>query len=391
MTVPCQRGGLPACVCWIALLGSSLALPAGPAQADEAWPAAAGEAEHHHHLRLPSGVEIDVKAAGCQNSPQAIADALEQAARQIRLGNEVSPATQVVKPAALDAAEAAPPPAALADPGACCLPSLDCAPVQPEWLGACHGDWCFGYFPPTLLWQPPLANLHEPRMSFLSTNLENASTRLTIDTSIGATIALLREAPCNCPGLLFQQDVFAVVQSRFSNNTDYVASDFRFGFPFTAAWNNWSAKIAYEHTSTHLGDDLVTDTGREKRANIRDELVLGLAYRFGEQVRVYGQWGYASSETPLGGRPNRFDCGVEWSRQRATGSRGQPFAALDLESREEQDFDGNTSLQFGWQWQGDALRPSFRVAVELYDGRSHFGQLFQDREQYAGIGLFLDY
>jgi hypothetical protein len=229
-------------------------------------------------------------------------------------------------------------------------------------------------------------------MFVIPNDLNNEHTHKTIDTAIGGDIGLLRVSPdCDpCHGV--QQDFFAVVLSRFADNRTATAMDYRFGFPLTFACGNWSGKIGYEHTSTHLGDDFIKETGQAKQGLIRDEIVLGCAYRFWNQVRVYGVLGYAlSMSSPVGDKPQRYDWGIEWSQQRNTGFLGQPFAAFDMELRQEQDFQPNLSTQVGWQWRCDGNVPSLRLALEYYDGKSPYGQFFRDREHWLGFGIFVDY
>jgi Protein of unknown function (DUF1207) len=168
--------------------------------------------------------------------------------------------------------------------------------------------------------------------------------------------------------------------------------DYRFGFPLTFAWGNWEAKAGYEHTSTHLGDQLVEITHRKHVGHVRDEGVLGLAYRFWEDFRVYGIWGYPlSATTAVGSDTTRYDWGLEWSTLRATGRRGHPFAAFDMELRADQGYTPNMTGQVGWQWRGTDRGTSLRIAVEGYDGDSMYGQFFREHEHFLGFGVFLDF
>lgn len=247
--------------------------------------------------------------------------------------------------------------------------------------------------PPTLLWEPPLANPLQPRLYVKPTTLNTANTRDTIDTGIGATTTLLRWNPFALPDHGFQSDVFAVVFSRWSRGNVSTGVDYRFGFPMTFAHGPWEGKLAYEHTSTHVGDDFIEQGGRLKQPHVRDEIVLGLGYRLWDEARVYGQFGYAFQMDLPDGResPIRYNWGVEWSRRQATGFQGQPFAAFDMDLRGDQDYTANMTAQIGLQWRAANLRPSLRVALELYHGRSPFGQFFLDREKWVGIGAYIDY
>ncbi len=243
-----------------------------------------------------------------------------------------------------------------------------------------------------LLWQPPLASLRQPRMFVIADSLDNASTSETINTAIGATVGLFRFRPCRWPHVEFEVDFFGVHFSRWSERHLAIAGDYRFGFPVTFRSGPWQGKVGYEHTSTHLGDDFIEISGQRKVQYVRDELVLGLAYRWWNQLRVYGELGIAVYLGSVYERsPERFNWGIEWSRQEPTGWKGQPFAAFDMDLRPEQNYDPNMSLQLGWQWIPVNQRTSGRLALQLYDGRSPYGQFITAREQWYGIGVFIDF
>jgi hypothetical protein len=243
-----------------------------------------------------------------------------------------------------------------------------------------------------LLWQPPYAGLRQPRMFVIPNDLSNQFTKDTIDTAIGATVGLFRYRPAWSGGTEFELDFFGVHQSRWSERHLSVAADYRYGFPITFRNGPWQGKIGYEHTSTHLGDDFIKTFNRFKVPYVRDEIVLGLAYRWWNTLRLYGELGlapYMSSPNEKG--PERFAWGVEWSRQEPTGWKGQPFAAFDMDLRPEQDYRPNLSLQVGWQWIPENQRVSGRLALQYYNGYSPYGQFLFDSERWYGLGLFVDF
>lgn len=250
----------------------------------------------------------------------------------------------------------------------------------------------FDFLPWHLLWEPPLASPHQPRMYAKLTTLSNENSTDTIDSAIGGTFGLFRYQPCCLPETAYQLDFFAVMFGRWSEFNSSVAADYRFGFPLTFRHGNWEGKIGYEHTSTHLGDDFIEKTGRRQVHYVRDEIVLGLAYRWWETFRVYGEFGYAYSfSSPVDNGRERFGLGVEWSRRRPTGWEGQPFAALDIDLRPEQGYTPNLTAQLGWQWVPRLGRPSARLALEYYNGKSPFGQFLTENEDWLGLGMYIDF
>lgn len=257
---------------------------------------------------------------------------------------------------------------------------------------ACSLGWSepllYSVLPQHLLWQPPLANQREPHMFGKFTNFDGES---TIETAIGAQFGLIRFAPASRPYEGIQIDGFAGVFTRFNSNRLLVTSDFRVGLPVTYSKGPWQAKLGYEHTSTHLGDEYIEATGRMQEPHVRDEIVFGLAYRFMGMFRVYGQAGYSFiTSDVIGEDRDRYDLGLEWMREGPTDWRGRPFAAVDLDLRSDQDFTGNLTVQVGWFWR-TLTRRSGRFLLEYYTGKSPYGQFFRDDENWFGVGGSYDW
>jgi hypothetical protein len=259
----------------------------------------------------------------------------------------------------------------------------------------------FQCFPGSVLFQPPIANPDEPRFFAKPTNVRNNQEKNIFgldaihnvaDTGIGGVIPFLRYSNSGKERDAWQLDVFAVVFNRWSDYRDSIAVDYRVGIPLTRAIGPWEFKIAYEHTSTHLGDEFEALTGRQPHSHLRDEVVLGVAYRFLNAFRVYGIAAYAANlHTEGPSEPFRFDVGLEWSSPCATPWYGRPYAAADIEIRGDLNYATNLASQLGWEWRGHAYGPSFRVGVEYFSGRSPYGQFAQDREQWLGMGIFFGF
>lgn len=294
------------------------------------------------------------------------------------VGLPVYPETPAFRAARAPEAEPVPPdPAGCGDPFKCMNPN----------------GGALSLFPRTLFWEPPLAIKREPRFAFLATTLYNDVTQYTFDITIGNTIGLFRYEPANSP-VRVQVDLFAVVISRISRHDYLVGSDYRGGIPITFACGPWHAKLAYEHTSTHLGDETLVRTGREPFDYIKDEVVFGVGrWLFDYSLRVYADAGWAVSQfVPGDPSPFRFDLGAEWYCRRATGFWGQPFAATNLEFNGSVGYNPSFTLQGGWQWRDPDRRLSqVRVYAEYFTGRSPFGQFFQEREHWIGLGIAADY
>lgn len=221
------------------------------------------------------------------------------------------------------------------------------------------------------------------------TNLNDES---TIETAIGGEFGLLRIGPEEARREGVQVDGFAAVFTRFNGDRLLVTSDFRVGVPVTFAKGPWSTKIAYEHTSTHLGDEFIETTGRRQVSHVRDEIVFGLARSFCYDLRLYGQFGYSFiTSDVVGDNRDRYDWGIEWARRMPATWKGAPFAAFDMDIRSDQDYQPNTTVQIGWRWNRLPVGRAARIAFEYYNGKSPYGQFFRDEESWIGAAGFLDW
>ena len=251
------------------------------------------------------------------------------------------------------------------------------------------------FLPNSLLWEPPLAVKKDPRMQFLATSLKNYRSDYTVDTWIGGTQGLWRFEPEGAD-FAAQLDIFGLVQTRLSPD-DLMAADYRFGLPVSWRWGWWQGKIGYEHTSAHLGDELILRTGQQTRSFAKDEVVLGLGRIIEDNLRVYGHIGYAFSFQVPGVEPTtsnrmRYDVGAEWYLRCPTGWAGSPFAATNIEWRGDQGYQPNWTVQAGWLWRNPLRREGMvRVFGEYYTGRSPYGQFLQTSEQYYSFGFGFDY
>ncbi|MBA4191060.1 MAG: hypothetical protein C0467_24000 [Planctomycetaceae bacterium] len=247
--------------------------------------------------------------------------------------------------------------------------------------------------PRTLLWEPPLAVQREPRFMAMPTTLSNASTKDTVDTSIGGTIGLLRAEPANWKTAI-QSDFFAVVTSRFSQYNYQIAADYRFGLPVTFSRGQWQWKIGYEHTSAHLGDEAAVMMPRVAFPFVKDEVVFGVGrFMFDGRWRVYGQGAWAAYQNiPGNPSPFRFDLGTEYIHRRCTGCWGKPYAATNLRFDGDVDYSPDMTVQLGWMWRDGTRRfGEARVFGQYFNGHSPYGQFYQDRESWFGVGVAFDY
>ena len=192
---------------------------------------------------------------------------------------------------------------------------------------------------------------------------------------------------------------------------DMEANDFRFGLPLSYGNKIWQVHTGYYHISSHMGDEKMLrsyakDTpiipGRDHemgdrrysgyRLNYyREAWLLGFAYRPTESTRVYAEVDYAFMLGELT-KPWHFQLGAEYSpRYPARGGWGTPFAAFNARLMQEHNFDGNYTVQTGWQWRG-SHNQLFRVGIQYFAGVSELYEFIADRwEHKIGLGVWYDF
>jgi hypothetical protein len=160
--------------------------------------------------------------------------------------------------------------------------------------------------------------------------------------------------------------------------------------PLTYGWGRYQMKLAYSHLSSHLGDEYAIRNGLAGRLNYsRDALVWGHSLYVTEDLRVYGEVGYAFycdvSE------PWDVQLGVEYSPVWNYCRRGAPYVAVNGHLRQEVDFGGNFVFQAGWQWTSPETAHRVRIGVQVYNGNEEQYEFYNLTEQKVGLGLWYDF
>jgi hypothetical protein len=128
-----------------------------------------------------------------------------------------------------------------------------------------------------------------------------------------------------------------------------------------------------------------------KRINyVRDAVFFGLGYYLTDDVRLYGEVGYAF-RTDGGAEPLEFQFGADYSPALDDGLRGAPFAAFNVHLREEVDYGGGVNVMAGWRWKGPASGSTIRAGVQYYNGKKIQYAFFREHEELIGFGLWYDY
>ena len=204
---------------------------------------------------------------------------------------------------------------------------------------------------------------------------------------VGGHWGLLRIHPKDEPDQGFQLDLEAGFLGQFDIDytLDNIGWDGLWGVLLT--WGNGkglAAKLATQHVSSHVGDEFAERTGRKRINYTRAELVFGMSLSFLKLWRLYGEagYGYDLRNTELQ-EPWRVKGGLEYEdANRFWKGRAGYYAAIDVTTTEERDWQRDISIQAGLVLPvGGAVR-TYRFGLEYRNGRSVIGEFFQNDETF---------
>lgn len=214
-----------------------------------------------------------------------------------------------------------------------------------------------------------------------------------INLRAGAEIGLVRSYPPERPDLGWQLNLLGGFndQNDVRFQLDNIGWDGRYGLVLTAALRKDVAfKAGLLHVSSHVGDEYIERTGRQRIGYTRQEIAGGASWFMSERGRVYAEAGRAVtiSNNELMA-PWRAQFGFEYeSSPRFWQRRAGWYAALDAQSFEERDWRIDVAVQTGFVLRSSG-RP-WRLGVEWYRGRPPVGEFFQFTERYISLGVWID-
>lgn len=261
-----------------------------------------------------------------------------------------------------------------------------------HWTDGENPAYTAQFLPQGVLYPAYLAGRKESRLESVFTH--EADYGWLWDISLGGRAPLFRYGtsdPVQPEGVQIDMEGAALLRLDLERDRSLAATDYRAGLPLTYGTKHWQFKFSYYHVSSHLGDDYLLERFRPKKHYVRDELVLGAAFRPISSVRLYGEagWAFHTGDTT---EPWEFQFGAEYSPAYdvSVAKRGTPFAAVNAHLFEELDFGGYLNLQVGWQWRG-ATNHLLRIGAEFYDGCDDQFQYHYLHQRKIGLGLWYDF
>ena len=253
----------------------------------------------------------------------------------------------------------------------------------------------FVWFPDKTIYPHYIADPLQPTSSFRyiyfdKTTIDDTSDN-RLDIKLGGTFLLAEWKSQDNSFPIFQLALDGGFHGQFDlkNKVDNIGWNGIYGLRLFYRLNNELAfNIGSKHISSHVGDELQERTGRTRINYTREEVLVGLVWSFNRNTDIYIDFAHAYD---IGNEalqaPWRMQTGLQyqspnilWNQQFGW------YAAVDISTFEESDWDKNITLQTGIYTDRDTR--TWRIGVELYDGRAQISEFFQDRERYIGVGIW---
>lgn len=364
----------------VLLIGGGLAI-AGPTE--DAYVAGYATAVLERQLEITGSrvtvkdgvVTVEVKSVASSDREKIVA-ALSKIGSVVRVEIVEVPVTPA----------AAAPPAAPAQPTIAPTPSGPAVQAEVPRRG-------IEFLPKGYLFAPLIADPRWPHFSITYERfLDDRQLVNALAVSLGETFALLRidEAVGGAWELGLQAGVFSIFDLD-GPSFDLINTDFIVGIPVTYRTGDLSAMLRVFHQSSHLGDEFLL-RNRVERINLSFEAVdLKLSYELTKWLRIYGGGGYIFHHDPPELAPWSVQSGVE-VRSPWTLLDGvlRPVAALDVQHREQNDWNTDLSLRAGIQFENlPFFDRKLQLMLEYFNGHSPNGQFYRDTIEYLGLGIHL--
>jgi len=172
---------------------------------------------------------------------------------------------------------------------------------------------------------------------------------------------------------------------------DLVNTDYTIGFPFSFRKGAESYRIAVYHQSSHLGDEFLLHNTIERIELSFEALEVIGSYEW-KAWRTYYGGEYIVHQGPTDLKPVILHGGCEYYGTEKVLGQGRLVGGWDLKIDQEHDWPINSSLKLGLQFDGTEPNGHYiRVLAEGYKGFTPYGQFYNDRTTYFGLGVYLGF
>ncbi len=243
--------------------------------------------------------------------------------------------------------------------------------------------------------KPLVADPKQPQFFFSFLRMKAQSDRANVAAvGYGENFGLVKwlgERPGDGTQLSLNAGLFA--QFNLSTpSANLVNADYTVGLALSRRAGPWSGRLNLWHLSSHLGDEFLLDEPNVERINLSLIALDGLVSHEWKHWRLYGGGGYLLHRNPEELDRGLARTGLEYHASERLWGIGRPVAGLDVSSIEAQHWDLGISLKAGFVFgQPEPGRRRARLLAEAYKGFTPFGQFYNTRIEYYGVGFYLGF
>jgi Protein of unknown function (DUF1207) len=251
-------------------------------------------------------------------------------------------------------------------------------------------------FPSADVYPVPVADPLRPtttiaELFYSRVSIEDTSTPRTALTA-GGRFGMLRIAPSSPDGRSWQVSITGGLHALFDSQkkNDAIGWEGNYGFALTTASGGPLAlKVALQHLSSHLGDEYVEHTGRQRINYDRGEVAFGGSVRLSHGWRPYVEACVGYVNRAEGQEPWRGQAGVKYeSRPSLWGGRFAWYGATNVAAWQERAWRVDTAVQGGLLTRTHGR--IYRIAAGFTDGRPTVSEFFQHSERWFTVGFYID-
>ncbi|HAM52754.1 MAG TPA: hypothetical protein DCP92_19425 [Nitrospiraceae bacterium] len=252
------------------------------------------------------------------------------------------------------------------------------------------------FLPSGNLFRPLIADPKELRFYLSYRPYQQANQYLSHSTeifagSLGDMFGLYRFINSS-GGYNWQANISGGVYSEFDIKNYYLVDvDYFIGFPFTFRKGPVSYRINFYHQSSHVGDEYLLHSNITRIEFSYEAINLVGSYEW-TRWRVYYGGEVIVQVNPSNYKPVTIQSGLEYYGSNKLLLGGRFIGGLDLKCTQENDWPLNTSVKAGLQFdESGSHGRSIRFLLEGYKGFSPYGQFFNNRLSYIGLGVTFEY
>jgi len=176
------------------------------------------------------------------------------------------------------------------------------------------------------------------------------------------------------------------IDTRNNRGGALINTDFMLGGELVKPYDFGYLRLRYSHKSTHLGDEFLIDNPEylKERLNLSYETVDFLAYR---NMNNWG--GYIGASAIVRSEPGDLENFQMQTGLQYKGVKRQwftPIIGIDFKSWQASNWHLNTSLKAGLEYSGFLDQP-LQFMLEYYDGKSPYGQFFNEDLEFFGFSV----